>query len=126
MPTPHNTENKAEVARVAITMFFNIMGKWQVKDNDQQTLLGHPAKGTFYAWKKSGATSIPSDTLERISYVMGIYRSLSIIFSNPEQAESWVSRPNKRFGDKSALEYMVSGGITELADVRYYLDAERQ
>jgi uncharacterized protein (DUF2384 family) len=114
-----------DIARVATSTFFNIMEKWSVKNDHQKVLLGQPSNGTFYTWKKSQVVKLPHDTLERISYVMGIYKSLAIIFTNKTQANDWINKPNERFDGKSALEYMLNGSIIHLADVRRYLDAQR-
>jgi hypothetical protein len=34
------------------------------------------------------------ETLERISYVLGIYRALHILLPSQQQANSWVRRPD--------------------------------
>lgn len=69
---------------------------------------------------------LPQDSLERISYLLGIHKALRIIFStNLERAYEWVSKPNQAtpFNGKSALAYMLQGRVVDLADVRRYLDS---
>jgi hypothetical protein len=66
--------------------------------------------------------------LERISYLMGIHKALSIIFSNHrERAYGWVKSPNTAapFNGKTALDYMLAGRVVDIADVRRYLDGVR-
>jgi hypothetical protein len=88
-------------------------------------LLGMPSQGTFYNWKRGDVASIPADTLERISYIMGIYKALGILFPNRRQADEWVSKPNTAFNGESALDYMTKGSMAQLIDMRRYLDAQR-
>ena len=70
---------------------------------------------------------LSADTVERISYVMGIYKALRILLPTAEAAHAWVKKPNAAYGfaGKSALERMLGGRVVDLADVRRYLDAER-
>ena len=114
-----------KVAAIALEVFFNIMSAWHVKGKDQIILLGKPAESTYYNWKKGKASSLSTDTLERISYLMGIYKALGILFPTREQADAWPLKPNKAFNDESALEFMLKGSMIHLSDMRRYLDAQR-
>jgi hypothetical protein len=115
------------MARVGLNAFFAIAEAWGLKDEEKRVLLGRPSKATFYRWK-SGAAGHPSpDTLERVSYILGIYRALQILFKDAGLADGWVRRPNlaSPFGGRSALDRMLSGHVADLFVVRRYLDAER-
>ena len=85
------------------------------------------SRPTFYKWKKDRAGNLSRDVLERISYVLGIYKALQILFSDPRNADEWITRPNTAgpFGGRSALERMLSGNVGDLYVVRQYLDGER-
>jgi len=77
-------------------------------------------------WKKSPATvQLSHEVLERISYILGIYKGLQILLPNPTAADAWVNEPNSEviFGGKSALEKMLQGRIEDLATVRQYVDS---
>ena len=67
------------------------------------------------------------DTLERLSYLLGIYKSLQILLPETQAADAWIRQPNKAplFGGRSALERMLSGQVADLYVVRQYLDAQR-
>jgi predicted secreted protein len=67
------------------------------------------------------------DTLERISYVLGIYKALRILIPNEKSANEWVHKSNAAalFNGSSALQKLMNGRVIDLADVRRYLDAER-
>ena len=118
-------QDPAQTAKVALGVFFNIMAAWQVKTKDQIVLLGQPAESTFYNWKKGKAASLSLDTLERISYIMGIYKALGILFPTRDQADAWPNKPNQAFNGQSALAFMLGGSLVHLSDMRRYLDAQR-
>jgi len=105
--------------------FFRIMDAWEVRDSDAQVLLGRPSRTTFYAWKKGEGGKLSHDTLERVSYVLGMYKALQLLFSSPGQADAWMKRPNAAFGGQSALERALGGRVVDLAHVRQYLDFVR-
>jgi len=88
-------------------------------------LLGRPSRATMYNWKAGRARAVPHDTLRRISYLLGIYKALQILYREPHLADTWIRRPNAAFGGQSALERMLAGDVTDLAAVRSHLDAAR-
>ena len=119
-PTPRGIDHDA-VKRG----FFRIMDAWEVRDSDAQVLLGRPSRTTFYAWKKGEGGKLSHDTLERVSYLLGIYKALQLLFSSPGQADAWMKKPNAAFGGQSALERALGGRVVDLAHVRQYLDFVR-
>jgi hypothetical protein len=111
---------------VALRAFFAIAERWQLTADEQMTLLGSPARSTFFKWKKDGGL-LPQDTLERISYLIGIFKALQILFPDEKIADEWIRRPNRAptFNGKSALEHMLAGRVSDLFVVRRVLDAQR-
>jgi hypothetical protein len=111
----------------ALTAFFNITAAWGLSADDERILLGGPPRSTFFKWKSERAAKLGADTLERISYIMGIYKALHILLPKSEAADAWIKKTNAAlmFGGKSALERLRGGRVMDLADVRRYLDAER-
>ena len=112
--------------KVALTFFFGLMEKWGCSVSEQKVLLGSVGNTTYHKYKSLPEVRLSHDLMERISYLMGIHKSLSIIFSNQlDNAYQWVSKPNMAapFNGQSALQFMLSGRMTELSDVRRYLDA---
>lgn len=111
----------------ALRAFFGLAERWNLRVGEQRTLLGDPPESTFYKWKRERDGSPARDVVERISYLLGIYKDLAILFPDPVQAESWVRRPNTAsvFGGQSALDRMLSGNVSDLFVVRQYLDAQR-
>ncbi len=111
---------------VALKAFFGITHKWALTSDQERILLG-ASPATFYRWKKNKEGSLTLDTLERISYILGIYKALRILLPSEEAANQWIKKANKAplFGGKSALDKLLIGRVIDLADVRRYLDAER-
>ena len=118
-------QNPKKTASVALKTFFNIMEKWCVKNDTQRVLLGQPSESLFYKWKRGDVANLPVDTLERISYVMGIYKALGILFPTRAQADAWVNKANTAFSGISALDYMAKGQMAHLMEMRKYVDAQR-
>lgn len=111
--------------RVGLRAFFRIMDLWGIDNNRAQILLGRPSRATFFKWKRGDVANVPFDTLRRISYILGIYKALQILYREPELADRWVKAPNMDFGGQSAMDRMMGGDVTDLAVVREYLDAAR-
>ena len=84
------------------------------------------SRSTYFKWKKDANTVLPKDTLERISYILGIYKALQILLPDEKAADEWVRRPNAAplFYGQSALDRMLSGQVVDLFVVRQYLDAQ--
>jgi hypothetical protein len=110
---------------VALKGFFKITDDWGLSNAEQRVLLGGLPDQTYYKYKKLPRVKLNKDLLERISYVMGIRKALSILFPTKEQSDAWVRKENKDFGDSSALNTMLCGSISDLYRVRRYLDAYR-
>ena len=132
--TQHSYQNRDDrVSAAALLNFFGITDEWGLSSRDQMILLGNPAKSSFYRMKEfaDGKINKPirlsQDTLERVSYVMGIYKALNILLPNPKGAADWIKKPNAAplFNGQSALDIMLNGRVTDLSDVRRFLDGER-
>ena len=128
MPTPAAAVRSPEkLAPAALRTFFRIASAWELTQAEARALLGDPPESTYYKWKSGRVGSVPGDLLERISYVLGIYKALQILLPDPAAADAWVRRPNAAplFNGRSALELMLSGRVADLFLVRQYLDWER-
>ncbi len=112
--------------RPILKAFFNIMDAWGLSNDQQMKILAVP-RATFFKWKKYLDGNLSRDTLERISYIFGIYKDLQILLPAPDAADKWIKKPNDApiFGGKSALDRILSGHVADLYIVRQYLDSER-
>ena len=130
MPVParqSKINDPGHVARASLRTFFRVADAWKLSVDEQVTLLGLTSRSTYYKWKKEGTDRLSRDTLERLSYLFGIYKALQILLPSPEAADAWVRRPNDAplFHGRSALDLMLSGNVADLYLVRRYLDAQR-
>lgn len=116
-----------ESAQALLRTYFRIAEAWKLSPRESMTLLGLRSRSTYHVWKEGRAGALPRDTLERISYVLGIWKALQILLSNDAQADAWLRKPNAAspFGGKSALDRLMSGNVSDLYEVRRYLDAQR-
>ena len=117
--------NRKDLTGPALRTFFRIADAWGLKEQEQMRLLGLDSRSTLQSWKRGAVAAIPKDALERISYVMGIYKGLKVLL--PKSANDWVRKPNRSpvFAGRSALERMASGNVADLYVVRQYIDAQR-
>jgi hypothetical protein len=102
------------------------MRHWQVRDEDARALLGDVSNGTFYQWKQKPVKTLEQDRLTRISYLVGIFKSLNILYS-ARLADRWIQLPNSNrvFAGASPLQYMIHGGTPAMHIVRQLLDSRR-
>lgn len=123
----HDPAVRKQMSGPAMHAFLNIAAAWQLSVKDQQSLLGWPANSTFFKYKSGQVGTLPYDTLIRISLVIGIFKTLHILYPEEHLANSWVKLPNRNtlFGGRPALALMTDAGIDGLYQVRRLLDARR-
>ncbi|TXH76527.1 MbcA/ParS/Xre antitoxin family protein [Thiobacillus sp.] len=120
--------SSGDLSAAGLRAFFNIARDWGLSTDEQMVLLGAPGRSTFFKWKSTPeAADLKRDTLERLSYLLGIYKALQILLPDTTAADAWVRKPNSAplFGGKSALDRMLGGNVADLIAVRQYLDARR-
>ncbi|MBL8361738.1 MAG: DUF2384 domain-containing protein [Rubrivivax sp.] len=118
----------AEMSAAGLRAWGRIAEAWGLSVDEQLTLLGQPPRSTYFSWRKHPEkASLPRDTLERLSNLLGIYKSLQILLPDPAAADAWVRQPNTAapFGGGSALQRMLAGNVSDLNLVRRYLDGVR-
>ena len=110
---------------VGLDVFTPMADAWGLSTEEQMRLLGSPPRSTFFKWKKDGG-ALPRDTVERISHLMTIWKSLEILHTDPALSDSWLRKPNHFFNGASALDVMLEdGNFSDIVRVRQYLDAQR-
>ena len=109
----------------ALKAFFNIVERWKLPDEAARELFGGVSNGTFYNLKRHPKT-LSADQLLRLSYLIGIFKALHILYS-AALADGWMQRPNSNsiFGGQTPLAYVRAGGIPALQALRRLLDARR-
>ncbi|HEY0784644.1 MAG TPA: antitoxin Xre/MbcA/ParS toxin-binding domain-containing protein [Acidobacteriaceae bacterium] len=119
-------EDRQRLSPAALRAFLRIMSRWGVRDEDARVLLREVSNGTYYQWKQDGVKLLDQDRLMRVSYLIGIFKALNILFS-PALADRWVQLPNSNaiFAGRTPLAYMLRGGTPAMETVRHLLDARR-
>jgi Protein of unknown function (DUF2384) len=116
------------MAAAGLRAFARIAQAWNLSVEEQLVLLGQPPRSTFFAWRKQpDKAALPRDTLERLSNLLGIWKSLQILLPDAAAADAWLRKPNSAapFGGDSALARMLAGNVSDLNLVRRYLDGVR-
>jgi len=117
----------ANAGPAALRTFFNILERWHLGPQEGQTLLGTPGS-TYFRWKKQpDQAQVDADKLERISYILGIYKALHLIYSDESVADNWLKRPNTNplFAGHPPLDRLLGGHVADLFVIRQHLDARR-
>lgn len=118
---------RARLSSPALRAFFKIVAAFGIKAEHARELLGGISNGPYYELKKhpKGRT-LDIDKLQRISYLIGIFKALHILHGR-ELANRWISLENSNpiFDGKTPLEYMLRGGLPAMQTVRRLLDARR-
>ena len=119
-------EERERLSKSALAAFFRLVDAWSVRDEDARELLGGLSSSSYYDWKKKPERVLEVDRITRISYLVGIYKSLHILYGD-ELADRWVTLPNKNiiFGGRTPLAYMLGGGLLAMQTVRKLVDARR-
>ena len=117
---------RERLSRSALKGFFKLAQAWSVRDEDARELLGGLSSSAFYEWKKNPDRVLEVDRITRISYLIGIYKALHILYGD-KLADEWVSLPNSNaiFSGQTPLAYMQAGGLLGMQTVRKLLDARR-
>ncbi len=105
--------------------------RWDLNQDELATLLGGVSKRTIGNWlnkaRAGNHVTIPSDTLERISLLLGIDKCLAITAPEGHRYE-FFQRPNNAplFQGESIKSYLLSRqSMMALYTARRYLDARR-
>ena len=121
--------SKAErerLSRSALLAFFKLVERWKLRDEEARELLGGLSSSAYYEWKKNPDRVLEVDRITRISYLVGIYKALHILYGD-KLADEWVQLTNSNaiFGGRTPLAYMLAGGLLAMQTVRKLLDARR-
>ncbi len=120
-PFGYTESDRSILAKMIVKLFEN----WQLKTEDQLSLLGLPAsnKATLAHYRKGKPLAPNRDLLERVSILLGIHKSLRLLFPhNRELAYAWMSTHNRAFEGLTPIETIGQRGFYGLLMIRTYLN----
>ncbi|MDP3781854.1 MAG: MbcA/ParS/Xre antitoxin family protein [Sphingopyxis sp.] len=116
-----STEEVQAMQRAVIRLFDH----WGVTDAQAAVLLGDIAVRTYQRWKQGEYGRWNVDLAARLSNLIGIHKALRLLYTEADRGYRWIKAPNRAFGERTALEVMLGGQLTDLMRVRRYLDSYR-
>jgi uncharacterized protein (DUF2384 family) len=110
----------------AVATALNILDRWQATPEEQQAMLG-VSRRTWFAWRRKAPSQVDPDRLERISYLLGIWKGLRQLFPGNRAYETWPRLPNDAplFAGRTPMEVMSAGHVADLYKVRAWIDGWR-
>ncbi|MBI4934220.1 MAG: DUF2384 domain-containing protein [Actinobacteria bacterium] len=118
---------RVRLSGAAVRSMGSLAQAWGLTIEQLCTLLGGVPPSTWHAWVKRPPRDLGVDRLTRVSYLLGIYSALHVLYPNSPLADQWVTRTNTNvlFGGQRPLDILLAGGITAMDHVRSLLDARR-
>ena len=125
-PNLNDPPTRERLSRAAIHGFFEIAELWHLKNEQGMALLGGKSNGKYHEWKSKRRGTLTQDELTRVSYLIGIFKALNILFSK-KLADEWIRRPNTNamFKGASPLDVIVRSGMPAMMETRRLLDSRR-
>jgi len=123
--------NRRRLSGAAMRTFVAIADLWSMTQEERRLVLGSPSPSTYYGWLKAAREgdqfTLPTDTLLRISSVLGIHKALRILFASKQENIAWLRQPHAAlpFGGQPPIALVLGGTQDGLMLVRRFLDAAR-
>lgn len=126
-PNLSETLTREGLTPAAVDGIVRLAEIWRLTSAEVCALLGDVSERTWFRMKKGEWSGVLSqDTLTRVSALIGIFKGLRLLFSEP-LSDEWVRLPNKGalYGGRRPLDAMIEGGIPRMLEVRRHVDALR-
>ena len=117
--------SRAALARV-VTRLFNY---WSLDQAEQLELLGLCARSTerLRRFHRGAAVRISRDTLDRIGWLLSIYKTLYVLYPyNERLRREWMKHRNLAFENHTPLEVIRDGGLIEIARIARHLQSRME
>jgi Protein of unknown function (DUF2384) len=123
-------QDQSSLLLTAGIAFWNLVKHYSLSQTDAALLLGISGTNRTRLGSLSASQSIPAESLMSVSHVLGIHKSLRIIYpENRELVYIWLKRPHAELGQKTPLQYIENQSPElrpfAIADLRARLDRER-
>ncbi|WP_162901309.1 antitoxin Xre-like helix-turn-helix domain-containing protein [Breoghania sp. L-A4] len=121
-----NDDAQAAHKRAYVKAMARLADAWGVTQTEIADLLCISAKQWSRIRQHPEQFRLNQDQLTRMSLLLGMFKSLNLVFSKP-LADEWAKRVNTGalFGGQTPVQVMRAGGIPAMMDVRHHLDALR-
>jgi hypothetical protein len=122
-----NAETRDRLTPAAVDGIVRLSEIWRLTSAETCALLGDVSERTWFRMKKGDWTgTLSQDTLTRVSAVVGLFKGLRLLFSEP-LSDEWVRLPNTGplYRGRRPLDAMIEGGIPMMIEVRRHIDALR-
>jgi hypothetical protein len=84
---------RERLSKAALKGFFKLAAAWKLRDEDARELLGGLSSSQLLRLEKKPDRVLEVDRITRISYLLGIYKALHILYGD-KLADEWVHLPN--------------------------------
>ena len=125
LPNLADPATHARLTPAAVAAAVRLLEIWRLSAAEICALLGDISGRTWFRMKRAewGGT-LSQDVLTRISALLGIFKGLQLLFSEPLGNE-WVRLPNKGplYRGRRPVDVMIEGGIPKMIEVRRHIDA---
>lgn len=123
------------VSGPALAAFLRVSAAWGLDEPQERMLLGQPSPETLKNWKANRTGALSLDQVERISYVLRIFRLLQEgpgvqtppepRAAGPTAAPRWLLAPRQEpiFGGRRPIDVMCLEDIRGLRQVAQFLQA---
>lgn len=118
---------RARLTPAAVEAAGRLAALWGLSTGEVCALLGDVSERTWFRMKRGHwHGTLTMDALTRASALIGLFKGLRLVFSQP-LADEWVRLPNegRLFRGRSPLDMMLQGGIPAMLEVRRHIDALR-
>lgn len=126
LPNLADPADRRRLTPAALRGFLRLAEIWGLDAAKATALLGDISERSWYRLRRQQGEMLSQDMLMRISLLVGIYKALHLLFSEP-LANDWVRLDNSGplFAGQAPMEFMIRGGIPAMLRVRQHLDALR-
>lgn len=110
--------------KVAWKSLKQMLQRFDFSEQEGRILMGDMPRSTFYKGVNQFEGTLSRDQKERISLLLGMYKSLRILFIDSGQALTWINRENALapFYGQTPRAYLLDGSMMRLWEVRAFLD----
>lgn len=131
-PPPRQTadlsdpQTRARLTPSALKAYRRLSHAWRLTNLQAARLLDVSERHWGRLKAEDPTTTLGQDALTRMSALVGIYKGLHLLFSEP-LSDEWPSLPNNGipFNGVSPIDIMIRGGIPAMLETRGHVDALR-